>query len=57
MDEYLTVKQAADLLKTSRQKITKLIENGYLPAKDISLGKERCNYRIKKSDIDKLDVA
>lgn len=56
MEEYLTVKEAAEILKTTRQKITKLIENGYLPAKDIGLGGERCIYRIKKSDIEKLDV-
>lgn len=41
MDEILTVKEVAELLKTSRIQVRKMIQNGELPA--IMVGRE---YRI-----------
>lgn len=38
MKELLTVKEVADLLKTSRQQIRKMIRNSVLPA--IRIGRE-----------------
>ena len=38
MKELLTVQEVADLLKTSRQQIRKMIRNGVLPA--IRIGRE-----------------
>lgn len=44
MNEILTVKEAAALLKTSRQQIRRMIQNGELPA--IKVGRE---WRISKN--------
>ena len=38
MSEILTVKEAAALLKTSRQQIRRMIQNGELPA--VKVGRE-----------------
>ena len=38
MSEILTVKEAAALLKTSRQQIRRMIQNGELPA--VNVGRE-----------------
>ena len=38
MSEILTVKEAAALLKTSRQQIPRMIQNGELPA--VKVGRE-----------------
>lgn len=44
MNEILTVKEAAALLKTSRQQIRRMIQNGELPA--VKIGRE---WRISKN--------
>ncbi|OUN18627.1 MULTISPECIES: helix-turn-helix domain-containing protein [unclassified Flavonifractor] len=44
MSEVLTVKEAAALLKTSRQQIRRMIQNGELPA--VKVGRE---WRISKN--------
>lgn len=44
MSEILTVKEAAALLKTSRQQIRRMIQNGELPA--VKVGRE---WRISKN--------
>lgn len=44
MSEILTVKEAAVLLKTSRQQIRRMIQNGELPA--VKVGRE---WRISKN--------
>ncbi|WP_297232683.1 helix-turn-helix domain-containing protein [uncultured Flavonifractor sp.] len=44
MNEILTVKEAAALLKTSRQQIRRMIQNGELPA--VKVGRE---WRISKN--------
>ena len=38
MSEILTVKEAAALLKTSRQQIRRMIQNGELPAVKVGRG-------------------
>lgn len=45
ISELLTVKETAELLKTSRAQIRKMIQNGELPA--VRIGRE---YRIPLSD-------
>ena len=44
MSEILTVKEAAALLKTSRQQIRRMIQNGELPA--VKVGRE---WRISRN--------
>lgn len=44
MSEILTVKEAAALLKTSRQQISRMIQNGELPA--VKVGRE---WRISRN--------
>ena len=44
MSEILTVKEAAALLKTSRQQIRRMIQNGELPA--LKVGRE---WRISRN--------
>lgn len=44
MNEILTVKEAAALLKTSRQQIRRMIQNGELPA--VKVGRE---WRISRN--------
>ncbi|MBM6665343.1 helix-turn-helix domain-containing protein [Flavonifractor plautii] len=44
MSEILTVKEAAALLKTSRQQICRMIQNGELPA--VKVGRE---WRISRN--------
>ena len=44
MSEILTVKEAAALLKTSRQQIRRMIQNGKLPA--VKVGRE---WRISRN--------
>ena len=44
MNEVLTVKEAAALLKTSRQQIRRMIQNGELPA--VKVGRE---WRISRN--------
>ena len=51
-DEVLTVKEAAALLKTSRQQIRRMIQSGELPA--VKVGRE---WRIPRGSIsDLLDL-
>ena len=51
-DEVLTVKEAAALLKTSRQQIRRMIQSGELPA--VKVGRE---WRIPRESIsDLLDL-
>lgn len=57
IDEYLTIKQVAEILKISTRKVTRLIEEGLLNAKDLGMGKERRIYRVKREDIDKIDLS
>ncbi|WP_082573966.1 MULTISPECIES: helix-turn-helix domain-containing protein [unclassified Nocardioides] len=49
MSEYLTVQEAADLLRCHRATVRRQIDAGQLPA--IRLG--RC-FRIRRSDVDAL---
>ena len=46
MSEILTVKEAAALLKTSRQQIRRMIQNGELPA--VKVGRE---WRISRNTL------
>lgn len=48
-DEVLTVKEAAALLKTSRQQIRRMIQSGELPA--VKVGRE---WRIPRESISDL---
>ena len=57
IDEYLTIKQVSEILKVSTRKVTRLIEEGLLNAKDLGMGKERRIYRVKREDIDKIDLS
>ena len=47
MTSILTVKEAASLLKTSRQQVRKMIQNGDLPA--VKVGRE---WRIRSDVLD-----
>lgn len=49
MTEVLTVKEAASLLKTSRQQIRRMIQSGDLPA--VKVGRE---WRILRESISSL---
>lgn len=53
--EYLTVDEAAAVLRCGRDTVTRLIQSGRLPAKDLGIGRHR-NYRIKPSDLELLNV-
>lgn len=57
IDEYLTIKQVGEILKVHPRTVNRLIEEGLLIAKDIGMGKERKIYRVKRSDIDKIDLS
>ena len=49
MNQVLTVKEVADLLKTTRQQIRKMIQSGELPA--VKVGRE---WRILEEQIQNL---
>jgi excisionase family DNA binding protein len=50
-ESYLTVREAAALLKCSSQSVARLVQTGRLPGVDVGTGTHR-SYRIKASDID-----
>jgi len=52
---FLTVVECATLLKCHQRTITRLIEVGMLPAKNIGVGKHR-EYRILQDSLKNLDV-
>ena len=55
MEIFLTVDETADLLKTNRRQIMRMITAGKLKAKDIGLGNgERKRYRILKKNAVKI---
>ena len=53
--EWLTVDEVAVELKCSRDTITRLIEAGRLPAKNVGQGKHAA-YRVRRGDLDALTV-
>src|SRR3954462_12944356 len=55
MPDNLTVDEAAGELKCSRDTVTRLIESGRLPAKDLGHGKHH-NYRVRRQDLELLNV-
>jgi excisionase family DNA binding protein len=52
----LTIDEAAAELRCSRDTVTRLIQSGRLPAKDLGQGKHH-NYRVRRGDLDLLNVA
>lgn len=54
-NEYITIEQAADLIKVNERQIKKMIKAGMVRYKNISLGKQRAIYRVLKADLLKPD--
>jgi excisionase family DNA binding protein len=52
-ESYLTVQEAAALLRCSAQSVARLVQTGRLPGIDVGTGKHH-SYRIKASEIDTL---
>lgn len=50
-DEVFTVEQAAAFMKCTPAEITRQINAGQLPAKQVGGGKVRKSWRVKKSDL------
>lgn len=54
MDTNLTVKEVATKLQYGINKVYKLIEDGELPASNLSSGSVRPNWRVSVNDLDKF---
>ena len=54
--EWLTVKQAAKRINTSMSYIRKAITMNRLPARDISLGSQRREWRIRVRDLENFMI-
>ncbi|MBK9272903.1 MAG: helix-turn-helix domain-containing protein [Saprospiraceae bacterium] len=50
-DMFLTLDEAADILRTNRRHIKRMVEAGILRAKNIGIGEERSFLRILKEDV------
>ncbi len=50
-DIFLTVEEAAEILKVDTRHIKRLIKAGKLRAKNIGVGTERKFYRVLKKDL------
>jgi excisionase family DNA binding protein len=53
--EWLTVDEVAGELKCSRDTVTRLVDAGRLPAKNVGHGKHAA-YRVRRGDLASLDV-
>jgi excisionase family DNA binding protein len=53
---WMTVDQVAEELQCSRDTVTRLIQRGRLPAKDLGQGRHH-NYRVRRADLAALDAA
>ena len=51
---FLTLDEAAEILKTNRRHIKRMVGAGVLRAKNIGLGDERSFFRIMKDDVLKI---
>lgn len=51
---FLTIDEAAEILKTNRRHIKRMVAANVLRAKDIGLGDERSFLRIMKEDVMKI---
>lgn len=51
IEAYLTVEEAAEVLKVDRRTITRLIKSRQLPARKVGGGKKRSFYRIPQHAI------
>ena len=50
-DEFITVREAAEILKTNPRHIKNLIKAGKMRGKNIAVGNERHIWRVLKSDV------
>lgn len=53
--KHLTVSEVATILKCSPNQVTRLIEKGRLPAKNVGIGKRHRDFRIDPTDLARLD--
>lgn len=51
-EEYLTVREVADLMHVHQQTVYRLVWAGQLPRIDIGSGKSRPRFRIRRSAVD-----
>jgi len=56
-EEYLTVREVADLMRVHKQTVYRLVWAGDLPRIDIGQGRSRPRFRIRRSAIDALMAA
>ncbi|WP_025618917.1 helix-turn-helix domain-containing protein [Salinispora cortesiana] len=54
MDTYLTVKEAAAVMRTHKQTVYRLVWAGLLPRIDIGQGQSRPRFRVRRSAVDAL---
>jgi excisionase family DNA binding protein len=54
-NRYLSVREAAELLKISVRQVLGLIEDGRLPATNVGRAGKRPHWRIKEDDLGSLD--